>query len=97
VEALIRPTHQPLAEEYDASIQPRGVFLPSASWLVGFRTATGVEFAIGPNLTPISFSLAMAGGITYHVGALNVPVNLAIVPSQAGMRVSVLTGFNMGR
>ena len=73
----------------------QGQFLPSASWLVGFRTSEGIEFAIGPNVTPVSFSLAFAGGMTHHIGALNVPVNLAIVPSSSGVRISLLTGFNL--
>jgi hypothetical protein len=70
-------------------------FLPSLSWLVGFRTASGYEFAVGPNLTPISSAIAFAGGLTRRYGPLNVPFNVAVVPSNAGVRVSVLTGFNM--
>ena len=74
----------------------QGQFLPSFTWLVGFRTADGVEFGVGPNVTPLGVSLALAGGITYRVGDLNVPVNLALVPSASGVRLSLLTGFNMG-
>jgi hypothetical protein len=73
----------------------QGVLLPSVSWLVGLRTASGMEFGVGPNLTPVGVALAFAGGVTYSKGALNVPVNVAVVPSKAGVRVSVLTGFNM--
>ena len=73
----------------------QGQFLPSITWLVGFRTPDGVEFGVGPNVTPLSISLALAGGITYRVGDLNVPVNLALVPSESGVRLSLLTGFNM--
>jgi hypothetical protein len=36
----------------------------------------------------------MAAGVTFSRGALNVPVNVAVVPSRAGVRVSLLTGFN---
>jgi hypothetical protein len=35
--------------------------------------------------------------VTVQTGALNVPVNFALAPSREGMRVSVLTGFNMRR
>lgn len=73
----------------------QGQVLPSFTWLVGFRNSDGIEFGVGPNVTPISTSLAVAGGITYRFGDLNVPVNLALVPSASGVRVSVLTGFNM--
>ncbi len=72
-------------------------FLPSITWLVGFRSEEGYEFGVGPNLTPISSSLAIAAGMTHHYGALNVPVNLAVVPSRDGVRVSILAGFNMRR
>ena len=75
----------------------QGVVLPSVSWMVGIRTGTGVEFGVGPNITPAGVALAAAAGVTFRRGALNVPVNLAVVPSKSGVRVSVLTGFNMRR
>jgi hypothetical protein len=40
-------------------------------------------------------ALAVATGVTFKKGNLNVPVNVAVVPSRAGVRVSLLTGFNM--
>ncbi len=75
----------------------QGVVLPSFSWLVGFRTMKGVEFAVGPNFTPLGASLAAAAGVTLRAGNLNVPVNLAVVPSKSGVRVSLLAGFNARR
>jgi hypothetical protein len=75
----------------------QGIVIPSLSWLVGLRTGSGVEFGLGPNVTPAGVALAMAGGITVSKGALNVPFNIAVVPSRAGVRVSVLTGFNTKR
>ena len=60
----------------------QGMFIPSASWLVGIRTRKGVEFAVGPNLTPAGVALAVAAGITFRAGGLNIPVNLAVVPSK---------------
>jgi len=73
----------------------QGLFLPSFNWLVGARTASGVEFAAGPNLTAAGFALVAAGGVTFRTGNLNIPVNLAIVPSKDGQRISMLVGFNM--
>jgi hypothetical protein len=73
----------------------QGVAIPSLSWLVGIRTRDGAEFGIGPNITPAGTALVIAAGHTFRSGVLNVPVNVAIVPSQAGMRVSVLSGFNL--
>jgi hypothetical protein len=72
----------------------QGVVLPSFNWLVGARTAKGVEFAVGPNLTPAGVAMAAAAGITFRTGNLNIPVNIAVVPSKSGMRVSLLAGFN---
>src|SRR3954447_8420714 len=71
--------------------------LPSVSWLVGLRTKTGAEFALGPNVTPVGFGLALAAGTTFRAGVLNVPVNVAVVPSKSGVRMSVLTGFSLRR
>ena len=75
----------------------QGVALPSVSWLVGLRTRDGTEFGVGPNVTPAGVALALAAGVTLRAGALNVPLNVAVVPSKVGTRVSFLTGFNMRR
>jgi len=75
----------------------QGVALPSISWLAGIRTSTGGEFGIGPNITPAGVALAIAAGTTVRWGVVNVPVNLAVVPSKAGVRVSVLSGFSLRR
>jgi hypothetical protein len=73
----------------------QGVAIPSLNWLVGMRTRGGAEFGVGPNLTPAGVGLVIAVGVTYRVGAMNIPVNFALVPSKYGQRISVLTGFNM--
>jgi hypothetical protein len=75
----------------------RGVALPSLTWLVGLRARNGAEFGVGPNLTPVGVALAVAAGVTLRSGSLNFPVNLAVVPSKSGVRVSLLAGFNTGR
>jgi hypothetical protein len=75
----------------------QSVVVPSVSWLVGVRTGNGTEFGIGPNVTPAGTALAIAGGVTFRAGPMNVPVNVAVVPAKVGTRVSVLTGFNLRR
>ena len=75
----------------------QGVAIPSLSWLVGVRTREGAEFGVGPNITPTGVALALAAGITFRAGTMNVPVNFAVVPSKSGTRVSVLTGFSLRR
>jgi hypothetical protein len=75
----------------------QGVVLPSLNWLVGIRTRGGAEFGVGPNLTPVGVALALAAGVTFRAGVLNVPMNLAVVPSRSGVRVSLLSGFSVRR
>jgi hypothetical protein len=73
----------------------QSVVLPSLSWLVGIRTRDGAEFGLGPNITPAGSALVLATGMTFHTGALNIPVNVAVVPSKSGTRVSVISGFSL--
>ncbi len=73
----------------------QSVALPSLSWMVGARTRDGAEFGIGPNITPAGTALVLATGITFRAGAFNVPVNVAVVPSKSGSRVSVMSGFSL--
>jgi hypothetical protein len=71
----------------------QSVVIPSVSWLVGIRTKEGAEFGIGPNVTPGGVALAVAAGVTFRAGVINVPMNFAVVPSKYGTRVSVLMGL----
>ena len=75
----------------------QGVALPSVTWLAGIRTREGTEFGIGPNVSPAGVGLALAAGVTLRAGVMNVPLNVAVVPSAKGARISFLTGFNMRR
>jgi hypothetical protein len=75
----------------------QGVALPSLSWLVGMRTRDGAEFGIGPNITPAGTAMVFAAGMTFRTGTANIPVNVAIVPSRAGTRVTIVTGFSLRR
>ena len=75
----------------------QGVALPSLNWLVGMRGASGAEFGIGPNITPLGVGLVVAGGVTVRSGALHVPLTFAVATSKSGARVSILTGFNLRR
>lgn len=73
----------------------QGLLLPSLNWMVGLRTRDGAEFGIGPNVSPAGVALALAAGVTFRAGVLNIPMNFAVVPSKEGMRVSMLTGFTL--
>ena len=75
----------------------QGYAVPSLSWMVGVRSSEGLEFGLGPNVTPAGVALALAAGVTVRTGVVNVPLNVAVVPSQAGTRVSILAGFTLRR
>jgi hypothetical protein len=80
----------------------QGIFLPSLSALVGFRSRAGLEFGLGPNLSlkrssgdiGVSLAVAFSVGWTFVFSNVFVPVDLAFVPSPEGSRLSLLTGFN---
>jgi hypothetical protein len=75
----------------------QGVVIPSLTWLAGLRTQEGAEFGVGPNVTPAGVALAIAAGVTFRAGVFNVPMNFAVVPTKAGTRVTMLTGFTLRR
>jgi len=75
----------------------QSVLLPSLSWMVGVRTRDGAEFGVGPNVTPAGTALVLATGFTFRTGAMNIPLNAAVVPSKAGTRFTVLSGFSLRR
>jgi hypothetical protein len=75
----------------------QGVTLPSLSWLVGVRTPDGAEFGIGPNVTPAGTAMVFAAGMTFKTATANIPINVAVVPSRAGTRVTLITGFSLRR
>ena len=75
----------------------QGVALPSVSWLVGLRAKSGTEVGFGPNITPAGVAMAFAAGTTIQTGPMNVPMNVAVVTSKAGLRLTFLTGFSLRR
>ena len=72
-----------------------GVFLPSATWLVGARGRGGNEIGFGPNVSIAGVGLAVAAGVDMNRGGLHVPMNVAAASSKGGIRVSFLTGFTL--
>ena len=59
----------------------KGMFLPSVSSMVGLRTDKGIEFAVGPNLSLGGIAMVIGAGYNFKFGKLNLPVNIAYVPS----------------
>ena len=72
----------------------QGKFLPSVSGLLGIRGPKGFELGLGPNVTPLGASIVLAVGTSYRSNGINFPVNLAVVPGNGGVRISLLFGFN---
>lgn len=72
----------------------QGKFIPSLSGLLGIRGPRGFEFGVGPNVTPLGANLVLALGTSYRANGINFPVNLAVVPGNGGVRISLLFGFN---
>jgi hypothetical protein len=75
----------------------QGVVLPQPELAGGDAHDEGRRVRRRPEPPPVGVALAIAAGVTFRAGVLNVPVNLAVVPSKAGVRVSVLSGFSMRR
>ena len=67
--------------------------VPSMTFLVGVRTRSGWEFGLGPNLALDGAALAFAGGKSFNLGGVSIPVDLAVVSSQGGMRTTLLLGY----
>ena len=61
----------------------KGKFLPSVSSMVGARTAEGMEFAVGPNLSLSGIAMVFGMGYNFKSGNLNIPINIAFVPGRA--------------
>jgi len=59
----------------------QGLFLPSASGIIGFRGANGVEFGVGPSVSLAGFGLVMAAGASFKVGKITFPINIAFSPN----------------
>jgi len=59
----------------------QGLFLPSATGVIGFRAANGVEFGVGPSASLSGFGLVMAVGASFKAGKITFPFNLAFSPN----------------
>ncbi len=59
----------------------QGLFIPSASAMIGFRTAKGFELGMGPTLSLGGSGLVFAAGASYKVGKVTFPINLVFSPS----------------
>ncbi len=68
--------------------------IPSLTGVMGIRTPNGYEIHVGPNITPLGTAFTYVLGMTFYYADLNIPVNLAFIPTEEGTRFSLLIGFN---
>lgn len=59
----------------------QGLFLPSASGILGFRTRSGIELGVGPNLSLSGVGLVLAAGASFKIGKVTFPINVVFSPS----------------
>jgi len=70
----------------------------SGSFLVGFRTRGGFEAGVGPLITTNEdHALVFAIGHTAKLDFVNIPINLAVVPTSDAVKYTILVGFNIRR
>ena len=75
----------------------QGVALPSRELAGRPAHPRGRRVRHRPNITPAGVALARGRRRDASGRNLNVPMNVAVVPSKVGTRISVLTGFSMRR
>jgi hypothetical protein len=61
----------------------KGMFLPSASSIIGARMDNGLEFGVGPNLSLSGIGMVFGVGYNFRSGNLNLPVSISFIPGRA--------------
>ena len=89
-----------------------GKIVPSISSLLGIRKNSGFEIAMGPTASLTGIGLVIGAGHTFKSGDLNVPINIAWVPTrtnhflgkpesgdkiESGHGITLTVGFNFNK
>ena len=61
----------------------KGMFLPSASSIIGARMDNGLEFGVGPNLSLSGIGMVFGVGYNFKSGNLNLPINISVIPGKS--------------
>ena len=72
----------------------QNTLIPSLSGIIGTRYKDRFEVGLGPNFVGTSSAIVYTVGYNFDFKAANIPVNLAVTPSQHGNRYTILTGIN---
>ena len=67
--------------------------VPAGTVLFGIRMPSGLEFGMGPNVTPVGTALAMGVGTSIKYGGVSIPLDFAVVTSPGATRFSFLIGY----
>lgn len=79
-----------------------GKVIPGVTLAMGIRFPSGYEFGIGPNITSAKpnetesgarTALATAVGRSFDYGGVSLPLNLVLVSSPKGQRLSFIVGY----
>ena len=60
----------------------KGMFLPSASSIIGARMDNGLELGVGPNLSLSGIGMVFGVGYNFKSGNLNLPINISVIPGK---------------
>jgi len=83
-----------------------GKVIPGITLAMGIRFPSGYEFGLGPNVTaPVPSdersdprtALATAVGKSFSYGGVSLPINLVLVTSPKGQRLSFIVGYAIQR
>lgn len=74
----------------------QSIFLPSGSFLIGFRAASGFEVGAGATVSLSGVGVMVAAGWTFTTSGVYIPVDLSmVIPNkQRPMSIALTTGFN---
>ena len=60
----------------------KGMFLPSASSIIGARMDNRLEVGVGPNLSLSGIGMVFGVGYNFKSGNLNLPVSISFIPGR---------------
>ena len=74
----------------------QSIAIPEAALLIGYRDFSGLEFGLGPILSPAGIGVLVALGWTFSFKGVFVPVDLTVIlpNSKRPAAVGLTTGFN---
>ena len=69
-------------------------FVPSGMLLFGLRTQGGFEVSVGPWFAERDAAAVVQLGAVLPAGYMRIPLHVQLMPTNSGLRVGFMTGFN---